>query len=277
MPPVLLMLWVCSPDRDNYQPIYPRVFDLPTATTALGITPQMVPFGTASFPYVNTGAAADATVGEGLRSVAQEIKLTTREMVPDEVSSAVDITALAIHRMGPQLEAVTLADMMADLADKFESLVVSEFDTDIADPNDPSAVTTWADAVGLPSLYVDGKYAGGMADLGIVWNPDVMRYLDALFQTNSETSAWEKIGARVGRNAVSAKVPVIASDVGYGFLRRGMAAGSFRWPVWDAAELVVDRTSTGGRKVLITLTATFAMGIENGRRDSFEKVAVKTA
>ena len=266
----------------NYRNPVPRIFDVKSLTGTLGLLPQMVPFATDQIPYINAGTSVANYAENSARPSGTEFTIDQRDLDPRQAIGTVDVSSLVMHRMGPQLESSILSDLMEQTSDYMESEAKDELETVTATAAPtPGTATTWAEATNLFNFMVDGKYASDIAEVRAVSNPDLFHYLTSLYRaSDTDVNAWEHLKERLGGLAVSAKVSARGGSgrrAGLFIARKGMASDSFNWSVWDASSLVVDRISSGGTEIKITMISTFQMDAEVARRDSFKRPTCNTA
>ena len=268
-----------------------RVFGA-TAAETLGITFQSVPAGTATFPFTSAGgspgqrgrtqAAAESTYTVGVK----ELKPARRAVhgiysIEDEARLPGMADAIARDMGAAMVDSVDLAILNGDSgANETAANIVGLKTAGISETTITQSKKVKADEVLMDFLgFVDGKYAGSMADLRIV--ASVGSNINWSARIHASTVSNQTIASFLRENGLSwitrhgIDTQTNNGDFGaYIGLSRGIE-GAATAAVWEAAQLIRDPFS-GADKGEVQLTLNFLWQLGISRTANFKRIKYVT-
>ena len=264
-----------------------RVFGA-TAAEALGVTFQSVAPGVASFPVTSVGASPaqrgrTQAAAEGTYTVAvTEIKPARRAVhgiysIEDEARLPGMADAIARDMAGAMVESVDLAIFNGDSgANETAANIVGLKTAGISETTITQAKKVKGDEVLMDFLaFVDGKYAGSMADVRIV--ASVGSNINWSARIHAATVSNQTIAAFLRENGVEwvtrhgIDTGTSNGDFGaYIGLARGIE-GAATAAVWEAAQLIRDPFS-GAKSGEVQLTLNYLWQLAFSRTANFKRI-----
>ena len=228
-------------DRDINR-AYAPVFSGQDALDALGIMPTMV--GMAEQQYSWNRPPTAAAIAEGGAVTISDLTADEIDLSPVMVTTGTRITQnLAWTRPAAEME--LLASMEGAIIEQMAAMILDDATTQgvrgltVADVTDPGGATAFGAFTALAESVVDGRFAAGPEDIGLVINSETNVYGSGLFVSanSGEFSAINRLRANSGRVVVSEHMPAAATDVSKVLYRRGDSPGAFAFPVWAMVEV----------------------------------------
>ena len=259
------------------------------AVARLGVAMPSVPVGTASYPVIGTGQAAEFVAADGAKEAAAGA-ITPNTLNPVRLQARVQFRiedAMTTIGLDPALG----EDLRRALGDGLDKQIIGAGDANVrgflataalgglADYANPGAVVTFASAAEQAARGVDGKFAGSEGECAWVIGTASYAKLAALIQSNDSTSATERLRRMLRDFMASANIPAPASDIQSGILAKlGADDGAMNavGPVWEGLKLIRDEV-TGAASGLITITAVALYAFRVIRADGFVRTKVKLA
>ena len=259
-----------------------------TAAETLGITFQSVPAGTATFPFTSAGgspaqrgrtqAAAESTYTVGVR----ELKPARRAVhgiysIEDEARLPGMADAIARDMGAAMVDSVDLAILNGDSgANETAANIVGLKTAGISETTITQAKKVKGDEVLMDFLgFVDGLYAGSMADLRIV--ASVGSNINWSARIHAATVSNQTIASFLRENGLSwitrhgIDTQTNNGDFGaYIGLARGIE-GAATAAVWEAAQLIRDPFS-GADKGEVQLSLNFLWQLGFSRTANFKRI-----
>ena len=236
----------------NQMQIYDRVFARSSAAY-LGIDMPSVDIGTAIFPRISAGTAAD------VRSPSEELDGTAATVLAEAINP-VRLTAsytftLESLSLVQGVEAALRRDLMATMMDKRDKLAIQgqavsgttspKIDgllNTLTDPTDPGTIASVLDYVTAGDGAVDGKYAVDDSEVAILTNPATWQHAMGLQIATSGFFLREYLNRerfRASGNMPDA-VNTIAKAIRYASGASSMARGVVM-PTWRGMQVINDR------------------------------------
>ena len=159
---------------------------------------------------------------------------------------------------------------------------VTGFMAELAAPDDPAAVTSWADYLALFSGRVDGLNAYSLSDVRAVEGASTFQYAESLFRTGAQdngprAAAREYVGGRIGGMSVSSRIPAAANDIQTNIAALTSYPGrNAVAPIWKAFSVIRDEITRAAHGQ-VALTAVALWNFKILRETGFALYKVRTA
>ena len=271
-------------------PILGRVFAR-SATATLGVAMPMVATGEQNYPVVTTTDPAVILAKDAAEGDTADASITARVIEPTRLQRSYVFRREDQAVLGGLEEALRadLSMAVSDLLDaqvlagdgttgaQFGGFLAASANGGLTDRSDSPARVTFALAAGETARGIDGKYAGGVSECGVVIGDDTARDLASKFQTNDSESALAYMVKTTMRTMASANIPAVASMFQEGIIARlGAAGANAVCPTWDSMFMIRDEIS--GRKAgQIGLTIGMLAGFDILRAGGFERLKFKVS
>lgn len=245
--------------QETEMPVFPSPFAM-----AANVRRVMVPTGAALFPTVSAPEDGPDAVAESAEVAETTITIGGTQISPARIQIGAEYSyedAATFAGLEADVRRV-LADSIADGLDRQAARGAAGI-FDVGDDADDTAEITYAAALAHAYGRVDGRYAGGLMDVGLLVGSATYAKLGAVFAatTGGEISAAEKLRDLLRDFRVSAHAPAVASDVQQAVFVLGMRRNAVQ-AIWPAVEVIRDPYSaaaTGEVKLNMISLAGFAI------------------
>ena len=271
-------------------PILSRVFAR-SATATLGVAMPMVATGEQNYPAISTSDKAVILAKDAAEGDTADAAITAHTISPTRLQRSYlyrreDQAVLA--GMEESLRS-DLAMAVSDLLDaqvlagdgttgaQFGGFLALAANGGLAARTDTPARVTFALAAAEAARGIDGKFAGGLSECGIVIGDDTARDLASKFQTNDSESALAYMGKTTMRTMASANIPAISNMFQEGIIARmGSSGANAVCPMWDSLFMIRDEI-TQRSKGQIGLTIGMLAGFDILRAGGYDRLKFKVA
>lgn len=270
--------------ENNQANVLERVFTRSIAKRLMVEMPS-VPVGAASYPVMLTGTSASMkNAGDAVDAEAATFEGFTLDPVR--------LTARYLFRIEDTYkmrgyENVLRRDLSAVMSDKMDDQIVNGdgtapnvngFIAELADPENPTAVITWASFVKTFTDKVDGLNAYDVSDVRAILGSETYSKVETIFRANAtDKSAYEYVKDRVGGISVSSRIPDPASNVQKAIVALTSYPGrNAVAPVWKAVEIIRDPYS-GAASGQVAITAIMLWNFKIIRETGFSVAEFKVA
>ena len=262
------------------QPIIPYVFPQ-SAGAFLGVYMPTVPTGEQVFPVLTSELSVEA-LAENAAGTETTGAFSADVLSPSRLQASFFYSREDRARFAMMDESLrqNLSDGLADGLDKqiiagANGLLTG---TNLPD-NDASGVTDFGGYIdGLAYGRIDGRYAGGAADLRVVVGAGTYAHMGKVYRNTSvDRSALDRVMEVTGGVRVSAHVPAVDKDNKQNaVVRRGMRTADMLAAIWEGVEIIPDvvtKATTGQ----IVITAVMLHAVKILRTAGFHKQQLQHA
>lgn len=243
-------------------PILRRVFARSDAGF-LGVSMPGVPAGARSYPVLSAGVTATEP-NKGAAVDANAVTVGAASVVtPKRVTGRVKFRIEDLATFGADLEGALREDVLAAVRDRMDAEIVADLFAALTDPDKPTALVTFEDAIAAAAAAVDGIYANDEGAVRMLVGTATYGKFAALFRDSSgdSVSASTYLRERTGGLRASSRVPAVASDVQQAVTAAMPMAGEAVYPVWTGAGVALVRDMySEARSGIISLTANALTG-----------------
>lgn len=264
--------------QGNQQPTLPAVWQTPTAMM-LNLQRVSVPVGTSIWPVVTTSANVAAEVADDTAATEQAIELTTYDLSPDRIQTAVRWTRKQ-GMTAPNLESDIRQNLRESLEvglDKYALTDANGIYSVGADPGSEGTPVSYGDFLSAITSTLDARYVNSFGSVKMLTGTRAFRLMPTTYggpATNEESAlAW--LRRESGGVMATAFAPYTGSDKNEEAI---VVKGAMRhavMPVWDSVE--VTDIYTGAGKGEVVLNVAVYTQIQVLRAAGYSRLAFRTA
>ena len=264
--------------------IIARIFQN-TVADFLGVSMPAVGAGTASFPVLTGGTAAEMkAAGAAVDAAAATVSVTGVD--PGRLTARYKWRLEDTVKF-PDLEEALRRDIRAAMREELDDQVLNGdgvapnrtgFMAELTAPANPSAVVDWAGFSSTMDAEIDGLYATAPGQLRMLIGKATYQKAASTYQSNTTVSAYDYASGRFGGLRMTNKLAVPASNVQQALLAKNLPDGreTATAPMWRAMEMIRD-PYTSAASGEIAMTAVTLFGFKVIREAAFKIIKYKLA